>query len=227
MRSIFLGGRLTVWKCIAASWILFRSECQAQSQLEEVSWLLPRIQHPLEIDLFFQSAAETDPALRAPGAGDVFLATKEAFQALGTLNGSWYLVSSVSVGAVASCNVITGIHRGFRAFLSRATPQSGISRGAEQLIWSYFRKSNRPFQLADGLTRGCVPSLARQEHEDAPSWGKKVIPEANPWSWTRIFPLIEWNHFAFSETFLWARIKCIIIFQWCILRSECGFLMGI
>lgn len=162
-----------------------------------------------------------------PGAGDVFLATKEAFQALGTLNGSWYLVSSVSVGAVASCNVITGIHRGFRAFLSRATPQSGISRGAEQLIWSYFRKSNRPFQLADGLTRGCVPSLAQQEHEDAPSWGKKVIPEANPWSWTRIFPLIKWNHFAFSETFLWARIKWIIIFQWCILRSECGFLMGI
>lgn len=50
-------------------WILFHYECQAQSQLEEASWLHPRVQHPLEIDLFFQSAAETDPALRARGQG--------------------------------------------------------------------------------------------------------------------------------------------------------------
>lgn len=58
-------GRLTVWKFIAAIWILFHYQRQAQSRTAEVSWLVPRLQYPFQIDLFFKSTAATYAAVSA------------------------------------------------------------------------------------------------------------------------------------------------------------------
>lgn len=121
------------------------------------------------------------PPRRIPGSGNV--------------NGSWNLVSSVTVGAAGSCSVITGIHHGFQAFLSR-----NQELAEEQNNW---------FE-AISVNQTHFSSLTASPRDVSPHWHeprmlqaeeKTVIPEANPWSWTQNFPQIKLNHFAFSETF--------------------------
>lgn len=215
----FFFWRLTVWKFIAVIWILFHYECQAQSELEEASWLLPRYSIPWKW-IFSSKVLQKCIQLCVPRGWDVVLATKENSRL-------WEREWELKFGVQRDCGCCWQLQCDYwnsSRIPGFPEPQSGISWGAEQLIWSYFCKSN-PFQLVDSLTQGCVTSLARAK--DAPSWGKNGDSRGKPmeldseFSPDKIKPLC-----IFWDLFFGPRIKWTIILQWCISISECVFFNG-